>query len=36
MNLSGARTTKAITDAAGNYRFSDVDTDASIRLRRHW
>jgi hypothetical protein len=28
LNLSGARTTRAITDAAGNYRFSNVDTDA--------
>ena len=27
MNLSGARTAKVITDANGNYRFENVDTD---------
>ena len=27
MNLSGARTARAITDSSGNYRFSSVDTD---------
>ena len=27
MNLSGARTAKVITDANGNYRFQNVDTD---------
>jgi hypothetical protein len=27
MNLSGARTARAITDSSGNYRFSNVDTD---------
>jgi hypothetical protein len=28
MNLGGARSTKVITDAQGNYRFNNVDTDS--------
>jgi hypothetical protein len=33
MNLSGARSAKAITDSNGNYRFTNVDTDSFYTVR---